>query len=490
MDTGLSTIHSPENLTRHMKNSHPVDSERQRVRAVQELGLLADESIPVFDEATQTAARILAAPICVFSITDGDFQFFKSAVGLSRLGLMNQLAASRRLPRAEALCSQVIASSKVLIVEDIASQSEFSQSCLLQHYGIRAYLGVPIVISSGECIGSLAIMDLKPRQFTAQDIAFLELNARWSISEFERDRLFQSTSRNYAPQTPAQPKAEASLQSTINAVRIELIAQLTQELRNPLTSIMGMAGMLSREIYGPLTQKQKEYAGIICNSSQTVLGLMDEIIGLGTAQEDYRQLSLTPVDIEMLSQQVISSLESLAQQQGQRMSLTIEPGSRIWVLDKGKTKQLIYHLVYSIIQLSSEGGTVRVHISRKDDRLNLAVWFSHPWLGEGLPQAVLSLDQLLEISLSYQSLEAQAGLLLHRPQDSNTEADSPLPALSEAAKADISREGLGLLLSRQLAEIHGGSLALQGSLEGGYRYIASLPQLAEEVTMVTVAQTP
>ncbi|MFE4108213.1 GAF domain-containing sensor histidine kinase [Almyronema epifaneia] len=471
----------------------PVDSEQQRFRAIQELGLLSDESIPVFDEATQTAARILAVPICVFSVADRGFQFFKSAVGLSQLGLMNQLAASRRLPRQEALCSQVIDSAKVLTVEDIAKHPEFAQSRLVQHYGIRSYLGVPLMISSGECVGSLAVMDLVPRQFTAQDTAFLELNARWSISEFERDRLFQATSRDQAPATSAlsfQPKAETSLQSTINAVRIELIAQLTQELRNPLTSIMGMASMLSREIYGPLTQKQKEYAGIIRNSSQTVLNLMDEIIGLGTSQEDYRQLSLAPADVEMLSQQAIGSLEPLAQQQDQSISLSVEPGSRIWVLDKSKIKQLIYHLVYSVIRLASEGGTVRLHISRKGDRLNIAVWFSHPWLGEGLPQSILSLDQLLEISLNEQVVvDPRYSYPVGAKPDLSLEANlQTMLEASEATKAEISREGLGLLLSRQLTEIHGGSLTLQGSLESGYRYVVSLPQLAEEVTTVAVAQ--
>ncbi|NJN01165.1 MAG: GAF domain-containing sensor histidine kinase [Leptolyngbyaceae cyanobacterium SL_1_1] len=474
-------------MTCHME--HPPlgldqDLEKQRLRAVQELELLSDESIPVFDEATQTAARILAAPICVFSISDRSFQFFKSAAGLSQLGLMNELAASRRLPRQEALCSQVVDSAKILIVEDTAHHPEFAQSRLIKHYGIRAYLGVPLVVSSGECIGSLAVMDLVPRQFTAQDIAFLELNARWSISEFERDRLFQSVSQ--ASSLNSRPKAETSLQSTINAVRIELIGQLTQELRNPLTSIMGMASMLSRKIYGPLTEKQKEYADIIRDSSQTVLNLMDEIIGLGTFQEDYRQLNLAPADVEMLAQQAVSSLDPLAQQQAQSISLTTEPGSRIWILDKSKIKQLIYHLIYSVIQLSSEGGTVRIHISRKGDRLNLAVWFSHPWLGEGLSQSVLSLDQLLAIS-SDSSLESGRSLLVHSSYDLSLEANAQmLTADTETAKSDISREGLGLLLSRQLTEMHGGTLALQGSIESGYRYVVSLPQLAEEVSTVSV----
>lgn len=64
--------------------------EQQRRIALIELGLLDAETVPVFEEATQTAAHSLNAPICLLGLIDQQRHWFKSTVGLSRMGLMNE----------------------------------------------------------------------------------------------------------------------------------------------------------------------------------------------------------------------------------------------------------------------------------------------------------------------------------------------------------------------------------------------------------------
>jgi len=72
-----------------------------------------------------------------------------------------------------------------------------------------------------------------------------------------------------------------------------------------------MAGVVSREIYGPLTAKQKEYLEIIQNSGRYLLSLVNEISELG-ALDGTQSLNLISVDIEMLCQQAINILEEAA----------------------------------------------------------------------------------------------------------------------------------------------------------------------------------
>ena len=67
-----------------------------RMKALSELGLLEAQTIPVFEEATQTAAHLLEVPICILGFLERHRYWFKSAVGLSRLGLMNQLAKRKQ----------------------------------------------------------------------------------------------------------------------------------------------------------------------------------------------------------------------------------------------------------------------------------------------------------------------------------------------------------------------------------------------------------
>ncbi|MEM8543593.1 MAG: GAF domain-containing sensor histidine kinase [Cyanobacteria bacterium P01_H01_bin.119] len=502
MDTSLSTGNPEYPLNCQLQQGGAQQRLSKRIEALQALDLLDGtdtERWPVFDESAQTAARLLAAPLAVVSVFDRQVERFKAAVGLSRLGLMNPLSTSRELAIAESFGIQVVDSCRPLILHNATAHSAFANSLLVQQYGIQAYLGVPLVTSQNVCIGVLAILDTAPRQFTAQDVAVLELNARWSVSEIERDRLTQSQASSASslggslttgvassPSTQGRG-ASPDLESALNAVRISLISQLTQDLRNPLTSIMGMASMLSREIYGPLTEKQREYSEIVRSSSQELLSLVDEIIDLGVGTEDYRRLTVAPVDLEMLTQQAFNSLEELAEAQQQKIQLSIEPSSRIWNLDKSKVKQLLYHLIFSIIHLGSEGNTIRVHVSRKDEQLNIAVWVSNPWLGEGLPQAVVSLHEKidangLEVNLSQlqQSMEATAQTYDWLAPSTQSEFLLPKPDITPAAPQALAREELGLLLAHQLVEIHRGKLELQGSLERGYRYIITLPARAQQ----------
>ncbi|HTL90095.1 MAG TPA: GAF domain-containing sensor histidine kinase [Leptolyngbya sp.] len=454
-----------------------VAREQQRTLVLTELGLLDTENVPIFEEATQTAAHSLSAPICLLGLMDQSRQWFKSAVGLSRLGLMNELALSRQLPREEAFCVHVVDSQQVLAIDDTLDHPTFANSLLAQQYGIRAYLGAPLVTVTGDCIGTLCIMDSRPRNFTERDAEFLMLIARLCMSEYERLHLMKSqavgTSIAIAQSPPLNPPP--------NPVKFELLAQLTQELRTPLTSVMGMASVLNREIYGPLTSKQKEYLDIIHHSGQYLLSLVKEILELSQLDDSSRLLNLSSVDIEMTCQQAISTLEQAAGRREQQIRLSVEPGNRIWLLDKEKIRQLLYHLIFSVIQSSTAGSIIRLHVSQKSNGVRLTVWASHPCLGDGMtysemmtPSTIAAFEYDVSPSNGHRS---SAGLM----PISAALSTINLADLDEAdiPDADAVRKNLGLLLSRQLAEMHGGQILIQGASEPGYRYVITLPRLTQ-----------
>ncbi len=489
--------------------------EQQRLKALSDLGLRQSETIPVFEEATQTAAHFLEAPISILGFVDQERHWFKSAVGLSRLGLMNHLAQSRQLARRESFCTQVVESFQIFVINDTRklTDSVLASSKLVQDYGIRAYLGAPLIDAEGNCLGALAVMDLVPRNFTNRDIEFLQIIARWSMSEFERNRLLQRKLESSTPAiapifslhdernteikiTPVAKDKDSDSVST-KQLKLELLDQLTQELRTPLTSVLGMASVLGREIYGPLTTKQREYLEIIQHSGRYLLSLVNEITELGAMDDNSTVLNIAPVDIEMLCQQAINTLEEVANRREQDIRLSIEPGrNRIWPLDKDKVRQILYHLIFSVIQLSATGSIVRIHVSYKEDTLNITIWVSHPWLGDGItevdPYFRLNTLSLLELTgevatyNTHTESQEQRDISSVAVDNSKNLSDSRSNFFAASSginvaksHGSISRESLGLLLSCQLAELHSGQILIQGSPESGYRYVLSLPlQLA------------
>jgi signal transduction histidine kinase len=472
--------------------------EQKRRSAIEKLGLLETETIPVFDEATQTASRSLGAPICILGLLVDNKVWFKSASGLSRIGLMNQLASYRMLPVEESFSTYVVDSQQELIVNDALQESIFANSALVQHYGIRSYLGTPLVTPEGQCIGTLEVMDLEPRQFSDRDIDFLMLTARWCLGEFEKQQLiktYQSQKNTAIPANsvdrnanwqasdshlPITASASDENANSTNAIKFKLLSQLSQELRTPLTSVIGMASVLKREVYGTLTVKQKEYIEIIHNSGQHLISLVDEIVNLGVFDENGSKLQKSSIDIEMICQQAINSLYETAQQNGLELRFSVEPGNRIWSVDRDKVRQAIYYLVVSVIESSDAGGEVRLHVSRKQQTLNVAVWISHPWLGDGLPSIDLypSHAGLSIVDSASETATSNSLLGNHTLTSAALLTSYNNIYQSASAKADRSpRQILGLLLSCHLAELHGGNIVVQGSQESGYRYILKLPQL-------------
>jgi signal transduction histidine kinase len=492
----------------------PKAREQKRLTALQERGLLETEAIAVFDEATQTTARLLDAPICILGVMDQTHLKIKSAVGLSQVGLMNQLAQLRYISRNDSFCNYVVDTHQVLAIHDTAVHPVLASSVLVGHYGIRAYLGAPLITVDGVCLGALAVMDWEPRSFNRKDVELLAITARWSLSEFERNRLLEqkyTSSVYWMPPSPSlqsggeseairgEPESStrcSTCEHSVNSVKVKLLTQLTQALRTPLTSVMGMASVLTRQVYGPLTQKQQEYLEIIHRSGQHLVSLVDEIVDLGGLDEASEELQLTSVDIEMICQQAINSLKELAHSRQQQIRLTIEPGNRIWLLDKDKVRQLMYYLIYAVIHTAEAGSEIRVHASRKIDHLNIAVWVSHPWLSEGQigagipelpvsPSPISAFSNPLDTQINseeYESAEVAVSSFFPSTYLGTSNISLAVALALDCEPHNISekgnsRESLGLLLSCYLAELHGGQISLQGSLDCGYRYVVMLPEL-------------
>ena len=513
---GVSVV--PENrLFCPLDNLTPAAREFQRFKALTNLGLLKAETVPIFEEATQTVAHFLDIPTCILGVMTQERQWLKSAVGLSRLGLMNQLAAKRQMPRRETYCTYVVETKQVLAINNIAKNRFFAKSLLFQEYGIRTYLGAPLLTASEHCLGTLAVMDLVPRNFTKKEIDFLVLMARWAMSEVERNFLLkgQGTASVYvdSKSTPPEQNPHLPNQMSTPTIKVKLLSQLSEELRTPLTSVMGMTSVLNREIYGPLSSKQKEYVDIIHYSGQHLVDLVDEILTLGVLDESSQQLDLRYVDIEMICQQAIKSLEKIALARQQHIRLSVEPENRIWLLDKDKVRQMLYYLIFGMIQSASAGCVVRVDVSRKSERLNIALWLSDSWQSDYLTElefyshsevCVASNGEAAELSLDSPeiiSIAHEVGDSVLHPQQNHYNSrslESSLPPppkllLSPSAlrvalatpvdftqKSDVvchSRESLGILLSCELAELHGGQISVEDSPEAGYSYVVSLPQM-------------
>jgi signal transduction histidine kinase len=266
-----------------------------------------------------------------------------------------------------------------------------------------------------------------------------------------------------------------------NSISLKLLNQLSQEVLTPLTSILGMTSVLSQEIYGPLTPKQKEYVNILSERSRYLRSLVEEIAALVKLTQSDLALDRKAADVENLCQQAIASLEPEASRQQLKITLssgikdTANPessGSRLLLLDKTVFQQMLQNLLQSVIYTADADTTIKFHLSRKSEQLDLGLWMSHPILGESLPHSQLYTSKLADSFGSttpglnrIQLTVSELATLISQ----NESIESTQPADNKSS--DLLR----LLLACQLLELQSGTLWIQGSPDLGYRYLLSFP---------------
>ncbi len=162
--------------------------ETRRLAALHELGVLDTLPEPAFDTITRTAAQLCGVPIALISLIDAQRQWFKSNAGLDGVA---------ETPRDVAFCDHAIRDSVLLEVADATLDERFAANPLVTGApDIRFYAGAPIVLPTGERIGTVCVIDRAPRRLDDHQRAVLQgLAAIVGAMLTQRRELLAATSR-------------------------------------------------------------------------------------------------------------------------------------------------------------------------------------------------------------------------------------------------------------------------------------------------------
>ncbi|MGB0562324.1 MAG: histidine kinase dimerization/phospho-acceptor domain-containing protein [Spirulinaceae cyanobacterium] len=444
---------------------------------------------PLFQVALEQACGQLSVAIAWCGLVSGQQVRLTPNLGLDQLP-QGQHLRTQGLPYTDSYAQYIIDAQQPLCINSTTKQAVFATSPLCQVYGIRAYCGVPLLTSDPEvCLGVLAVAALEPRSWQAADVAWLTLLARWVVAVQERDRAVRQAHNTPAIEpkpTPTQPSATAALPK---ALLVKLLQELAAELRTPLTPMMGMTRMLEKQVYGILTEKQAEYVGIIRQSGEQLLARTEEMMGLGALiEQEHDRLNPSSTDVEMLMRQVLQQLAGVTDAQQHQIQLSVEPGHRLWLLDKEKIIPAIYHLLYSLLNNLNPGSQVQLHLAwpgrligaaaSHPAELQLDIWATHPQL----------MAYRANFEFDPQTLRAQLPSLLHPWLEQYPIVLTILDVLQaqslQTAKVISTPDVCRLLLCCELLRLHQGRLSLRAAAQAGegYRYGVKLPAWTPELS--------
>nr|WP_145550057.1 sensor domain-containing phosphodiesterase [Variovorax boronicumulans] len=153
------------------------EAEQERLLVLEATKLVDSPATEDFDRITRLAAALFNVPTALISLVTHDRQWFKSKVGME----------VSETERGAAFCDHTIRSSEVLVVEDAANDRRFKFNRLVcGQPGIRFYAGAPLITQSGHALGSLCIIDTKPRELLKDEASQLKDLAALVMAQIER----------------------------------------------------------------------------------------------------------------------------------------------------------------------------------------------------------------------------------------------------------------------------------------------------------------
>jgi PAS domain S-box-containing protein len=243
------------------------------------------------------------------------------------------------------------------------------------------------------------------------------------------------------------------------------LATMSHELRTPLNAIIGFSEALKDGLVGEISAVQHEYIGDIFSSGQHLLSLINDILDLSKVEAGMMTLDLEAVDLNSMLSNSLSIVREQAA--AQRIQLELEIGEDLGVpqLDMRKTKQIVYNLLSNAVKFSASGGRVTLR-ARRVSRSTVGS-LPGAWPVHGFPLADNGYEEFLEICVSDTGIGISPENMAKLFQ-AFSQIDSSLSRKFEGT-------GLGLAMVKQLAELHGGAVAVASAEGEGARFAAWLP---------------
>jgi PAS domain S-box-containing protein len=282
--------------------------------------------------------------------------------------------------------------------------------------------------------GSRFPVEINARMFEYQGAPALLSVAR-DISE--RKKAEAEASRRAAELERARAEAERA-----SRAKSEFLAHMSHEIRTPLNGILGMTNLL---LETPLDSEQREFGETVRTSGQALLSLVNDLLDISRIEAGRMEIEPARFDLAASLESTGELMAPQARAKGLRFIFDAEMVCRGVVGDAGRIRQIVLNLLSNAIKFTEEGHvTLRVRSVEPDNgRAEFRIEVEDT--GPGIPPD-------------------KVPLLFHN----FTQLDSSLVRKHEGA-------GLGLAISRRLAELMGGSLTLTSGSGSGSTFLLTLP---------------
>ena len=237
----------------------------------------------------------------------------------------------------------------------------------------------------------------------------------------------------------------------LNRLKDEFLACISHELKTPLTAVLGLSRLLSDQQLGKLNDRQAKYAKLIHQSGRHLMSVVNDILDLTRMETGQMTLTPTKVNIKNVCDRALKEAKAIHTQTSKaiisdlveeyQFVIDIESGLEEIVADELRLRQMLIHLLSNAFKFTEAGGEIGLQINSWEGWIAFTVW-----------------DTGIGIADSQQHLIFQKFQQLENPMTRQHEGT-----------------GLGLVLTRALARLHGGDVSFLSREGSGSQFTVLLP---------------
>ncbi|MES2746335.1 MAG: ATP-binding protein [Bdellovibrionota bacterium] len=409
-------------------------TERERLRALLEYEVLDTACESTYDDVVKLASMICGTPMALISLVDQDRQWFKAHLGIE----------ATEMPREISFCGHAIHGEVVFEVPDAQQDIRFFDNPLVTGEAkIRYYAGAPLITPEGHVIGTLCVVDLKPRLLTEEIKEALTRLSKLVMRQLETDKKLRDKRENF-DQMKALTKRVAEQEIQLNQAEKlrslgEMAGGIAHEINSPLSVIQSSAAAVIRRIQERNDPRDVEIESKLTKVIETVARISEITRGMLLYSRDGRVDDLETCSVSEVMSMAMGLIRGQMSNQGIQYDLIVDSDMDV-VCSKQKVVQIMTNLLQNsrdaIEGLSEKWIVVKVKPNAARGQVEVCVEDS----GNGIPFEI------------------------------REKMSRPFFTTKPAGRGT----GLGLNICRNLAKAQGGSLFLDESA-AHTTFVLSLP---------------
>lgn len=326
---------------------------------------------------------------------------------------------------ADSIVARAAREREVVVENDVQKVIDFLPHPLLPK--TRAEMAIPMIVGN-QLIGILDLQAEQTGRFSEEDVKIQRTLGTQVAVAVQNARL-------YAEQVKTSEKLRQ-----VDQLKSEFLASMSHELRTPLNSIIGFADVLLEGLDGDLNERMEQDVRLIRNSGEHLRNLIGDILDMSKIEAGRMELRYEMVDVRDLVNDIVATAMPLAQEKGLELITDIEPDVDLVEADRTRMRQILWNITGNAIKFTEKGS---VTISAQVDRRNLLMGVRDTGIGIRPEDIPIVFEQFRQID---GSLNRRAG-----------------------------GTGLGMPITKNLVELHGGTIWVESVLGMGTTFWFTIP---------------